>query len=107
MAKADYWQRGETLDYTNETGVVIEAGTIVEMAGRIGVAGEDIQPGSTGSIHVSGVFRFKKGSTNEIPMGTAVYFENDEITEVEGGTAAGYAAEKSDASSKEILVKIG
>ena len=43
MAKATYWQRGETLDYTNGSGSKIDANTIVVLksgaTGRIGVIG--------------------------------------------------------------------
>lgn len=105
--KATYYQRGEALDYMNSGSTIIEAGTVIPLVSRVGIAGDNIYPNTTGTIHVSGVFRFAKGSTNEIPMGTAVYFDNDAITEAAGGTEAGYAAETSPATATEILVKIG
>ena len=39
MSKAEYWQRGETLDFVNSTGKVIEANTIIVLGQRMGVAG--------------------------------------------------------------------
>ena len=44
MSKAAYWQRGESLDYINNTDITIEANTIVTLVGRIGIAGTDIKP---------------------------------------------------------------
>ena len=37
--KAEYVQRGEILDYTNQTGKTIEAGEVVVFGNRIAVAG--------------------------------------------------------------------
>jgi predicted RecA/RadA family phage recombinase len=107
MSKAAYWQRGESLDYTNSTDKIIEANTVVELAERIGIAGTDIAPGKKGDLHVSGVFEFAKTSTNEIPMGTSVNFDGNGITEASGGTPAGFAAATAGASDTTILVKIG
>ena len=55
MSKAAYWQRGETLDYKNQTDTRIDANTIIPIGERIGVAGTDILPGELGSLHVTGV----------------------------------------------------
>lgn len=60
MSKAAYWQRGETLDYVNNTGSIIEANTVIKLAERIGIAGTNINPGEKGDIHVCGVFEFAK-----------------------------------------------
>lgn len=107
MSKAAFWQRGESLDYTNKTDTAIEANTVIALAERIGIAGTTINPGEKGDLHVSGVFEFAKTSTNAIPMGTSVYFDGDGITEAEGGTPAGFAADDATAEAKSILVKIG
>lgn len=107
MSKAVYWQRGETLDYVNKTDNAIEANTIIVLAERIGIAGTTINPGAKGDVHVSGVFEIAKTSQNAIPMGTSVYFDGNGITETEGGTPAGFAANDATAEEKSILVKIG
>lgn len=129
MSKAAYWQRGESLDYVNAGDTMIEAGSVVALAERVGIAGDNIAPGKTGSLHVSGVYRFDKTSKNAIQMGTEVYFDGTGITEApaaggtgaeeeteESGTAedakgdgavkAGYAAEEAAAESTTILVKL-
>ena len=40
--KASYWQRGEALDYVNAAETKIEAGTVLTIGKRIGIAGTDI-----------------------------------------------------------------
>lgn len=119
MATATYWQRGESLDYTNGSGSKITAGTIVVLtsgaAGRIGVIGTDIPNGEVGSVHVTGVFEMPKSSTNALTQGEAVYWDGTGITEASndgGGTPtyypiAGYAAQAAAASATKVLVKLG
>lgn len=104
--KATYWQRGESLDYVNETTAVIEANTIIDLGTRIGVAGTSINPGEKGSLHVTGVYEIAKTGAEEIAMGAAVYFDGNGITNATGGTLAGYAAEKAAADAKVVLVKL-
>lgn len=106
MAKATYWQRGESLDYVNSGDTVIEANTIVSLGTRIGIIGTDINPGEKGSIHVNGVYEFDKTSTDAIEMGAAVYFDGTGITAASSGTPVGYAAAAADADAAVILVKL-
>ena len=49
---AKYWQRGETIDYTPTDDLA--NGDVVDLATRIGVAGNDIPAGETGAVHVVG-----------------------------------------------------
>ena len=108
MSKASYWQRGETLDYRNDTEEKIEANTIISFGSHIGVAGTDILPGELGSLHVTGVFEIDKTAAGAIEMGTEVYFDGAGITDAkgEGMPLAGYAAQAADASDTVILVKL-
>lgn len=116
MSKAAYHQRGETLDYTNTGASAIEAGTILTIGKRIGVAATLIQPKALGAVDVVGVFNMPKASTNAITMGTPVYFDETGITEAaDNGKSdsgkkeyvlAGYAVADAAAEAKEILVKI-
>lgn len=107
MSKAVYWSPGKALDFKNETDAVIEAESVVAMAGMIGVAGCSILPGETGSVAVSGVFEIKKTDAEEIAIGTAVAFDGTGITAVaKDNTPAGYAAEKSPAGAAAIKVKL-
>lgn len=113
MSKASYWQRGETLDYKNTGATTIEANTVIELTGRVGIAGTDIAPGAEGDLHVCGVFEFDKTSQNKITFGQPVYFDKTGITEAskDGSsnayTPAGFAAKAAAAGDKKVLVKIG
>ena len=108
MATASYLQRGEALDYRNETTEVIPHGTVLPIGVRLGVTGCDIPPGQIGSLHVCGVFRFKKTATAAVQMGQAVYYDGTGITDTSGDTTipAGYAAASAAAADTEILVKL-
>ncbi len=105
MALATYWQKGETLDYVNTTEAVIVAGTVVDLKTRVGIAATDINPGEKGTIHMTGVFRFKKTEKAEIKYGAAVNFDKNGIT-TQAGTPAGYAVEDAGADAETIIVKL-
>lgn len=112
---AAYFQRGESLDYTNGTGSKISAGDVLVIGDRIAVAGCDMADGAKGSVEVAGVFLMTKSGTNAISMGQNVYFDGTGITDAadNGGNPAtayapaGYAAAAAAADATEILVKIG
>lgn len=106
MSKAVYWQRGESLDYFNNTDTAIEANTIIDLGTRIAVAGTTINPKEKGSIHVTGIYEMKKTGTEAIAMGAAVYFDGTGITNEDGSTPAGYAAAAVEAEATVILVKL-
>ncbi len=78
--KGTYWQKGETLDYVNNTGETIEHGDVVKLEKRIGIAGDNILPSETGALHVTGVFAFKRADTEDIAMGKEVYLTDAGIT---------------------------
>lgn len=107
MAKASYWQRGEALDYTNTTEDLIEAGTVLVLGTKIGIAGCDIEPGKLGSVHVEGVYRFAK-SDAAIDLGAAVSYDSatGKMAAAESGAGNGYAVEAATADATEVLVKI-
>lgn len=102
MGKAAFWQRGETIDYSNGTTDVIEANTIIIFGSRIGVAGTDILPGETGSLHVTGVFEFPKSSgAGEIAAGSEVYY-----SESSGGIVASLGATAASTEDEETMVAV-
>lgn len=107
---AEYIQRGESLDYKNETGKQIEAGEVVVFGTRIGVAGTTIPIGATGSIHMIGVFKMPKKDGEAIEKGATIYHSEDGMTAVaaEGQTlpVAGYAVDTSAAANKNVMVKL-
>lgn len=104
--KASYWQRGESLDYVNKTDNKIENGEVVILGNRIGVSGDDISPGESGTMHVTGVFAFEKADKEEMTLGTEVYFSDAGITATAGNTKVGYVAADSPAESSKVYVKI-
>lgn len=115
MTKATYCQRGETLDYTNNTNAVIEANTILDLSGRIGVAGTSINPGEKGDVHVTGIYKIAKTGKSAIEQGKSVYWDGEGITDASNDGAsssptpyilAGYAAQAAEASDSTILVKL-
>lgn len=115
MSKAEYWQRGEVIDYKNGTSAKIEANQIVAFGEHVGVAGAPIEIGETGSLHVFGVFEMPKTSENAISVGATVYFDGEGITEAadDGGSdekvayiCAGYATEAAAAADTTIKVKL-
>lgn len=115
MAIAEYWQRGEALDYVNSTEAVIPANTIVTIGSRIGVTGGPIAPGETGVLHVGGVWDMPKTGSSAITIGTTVYFDGTGITDEANDGAdsdpesyieVGYAAANAAAAATTILVKL-
>ena len=115
MTKAEYFQRGESLDYINATEDTIPDGAVVTIGSRIGVTGCPILPGRTGSLHVVGVFEITKTGKAAVEMGQTVYFDGDGITDAASDgaetsstayVAAGYAAAPAAAGDSTILVQI-
>lgn len=123
--KASYWQRGESLDYINPTEEKIEAGEVIALGDRIGIAGTDIRPGALGTVHVMGVYEFPKKDKAEMTVGMEVYITEGGITsEATSGEAgsgegtsdttktvtnsivAGFVAAPSPAESTKVYVKI-
>lgn len=105
--KAIYVQQGAALDYTAAEDV--KNGAVVSLGTRIGIAAGNIPAGSSGTVHVEGVYRLAKASGEALTMGAAVYYsaESDSITATaEGGVPAGYAAAPAAANDGTVLVKL-
>ena len=103
--KAKYWQKGESLDYVNKTEKKIEHGDVILLGNRVGIAGDDILPGGTGAVHVTGVFEFVKSGAEEITVGTEVYYAESGVSLV-GEVKVGYAVADSSADNAKVFVKI-
>lgn len=109
--RAEYWQKGGTLDYKNNTNSSIQAGTVVKIQNRIGIAGDDIQPGQTGSLVVEGCFKMPKASGEAYEVGENLYMdeENNCVTKVSGdttNTAVGYATVAAKTTDPYVVVKL-
>lgn len=105
--KATYYQRGETLDYTPTENM--EAGQVVAVGARIGVAAEAIPANQPGHVHVVGVYAMTKADGEAIDQGAAVYYDAtaEAITATEGSnTPAGYAAASAATTDATVLVKL-
>lgn len=108
MSKATYWQRGESLDYKNNGNTVIEAGTILVIGTRLGIAGCDIAPGALGSVHVEGVYKLPKGST-ALALGANVTYDatSGKVAQSGGSDAVhGFVVEAATADADSVYVKI-
>ena len=85
-------------------------GEVVVFGTRIGIAGTTIPVGSTGSIHMVGVFKIPKKDGEAIEKGAIVYYSEDGLTaiaaEEQSVPVAGYAVDTSVAASKTVTVKL-
>lgn len=72
--RAEFYQKGVSVDYKNTSGATIAANTVVALGTtRCGVAGTDIPNNSVGSVFVEGVWIVP--STGTIALGAAVYYD--------------------------------
>ncbi len=107
MAKtAEYWQRGEAIDYVNPTENMIPANTVVILGKRIGIAGTDIPAGETGSLHMIGVFTIPKKFGVALAAGDDVTFTEDDGIDKATGDAVGYAVEAAAAGDETAKIKL-
>ena len=124
MAKlATYWQRGEAIDYKNETAAVIPANTLLIVGSVLGVAGMDIPAGEVGSLHKvvrgllkaysdvtghEGVFEIPKKASTAVTAGAKItYTDTDGASPASGSNPVyGYAVEAAAAEAATVLVKL-
>lgn len=77
--KANYVQRGETIDFVNSTAANISAGDVVALSTRVGIAATEIPVGTKGALNVMGVYDFPALTTESLTVGQAVYFKDGKI----------------------------
>ncbi len=65
----NYVQKGDSLEYTNDTGGDIASGDVVVIGSQIGVAATDIADTESGTVQMSGVFTLPKTAGAAIPQG--------------------------------------
>lgn len=107
--KARYWQKGEVLDYRNETEKIIPENTAVLIGSRLAITGVAIMPGELGTLHTTGVFELEKAA-EKIEIGQVVYYDAnaDKITVTkENNVAVGFAVASFEEEETKVLVKIG
>lgn len=109
MAKGTYFQKGESLDYTNTGSAKIGFGDVIVIGSHIGIAGDDIAAGETGAVHVTGVFMLPKADSGAIAVGTDVKWDNANGVAAAAGsgdTVIGYAAAAAAAADTSVFVKL-
>ena len=84
MSKAEYWQRGESIDYKNTGSSAIEANSVIVLGKRV------------------------EKDDSEITAGAEVYVTaaGKMTTTASGNTAAGFATEAAKAAETSVLVNI-
>ena len=108
MAKAEYIQRGDNIDYTAEANIAYME--VVPLAARIGIALAEIPKGETGAVTLVGAFRFP-AATGKIDVGAEVYWDKTQknIVSASGASTvrAGYAIAPKEQADTVALVRIG
>lgn len=108
MAKGIYVQRGESIDFKNTGNADIGYDEVVSLSGRIGIAGTDIPIGTTGSLHVIGVFDLPADKSEALDVGQEVYWTGECITStVDGNVRAGWVVAPKNTTGDIARVKIG
>ncbi|MGG2114005.1 DUF2190 family protein [Lysinibacillus pakistanensis] len=107
MAQAKYVQRGETIDFINNTSADIVAGEVVDLSSRIGIAATAIPVGTKGAINVMGVYDFPALSTEALTIGQSVYLKDGKVQATEAdATPAGWIVEPKAQTGTIARVKI-
>jgi hypothetical protein len=103
-----YLNKGETINYINNSSNTIKSGSIVKLGtSRIGIAGADISPNELGNIHVTGVFEMDKKASEAISLGSTVYYTDDGITTTAGSNIpAGWVVAEAKSDDKTVVVKL-
>ena len=70
-----YIQKGETIDFLNPGPFSIAYDSVVNLATRIGIAGETIAVGAFGSVHITGVFELPAINNAAFAVGDTLYWD--------------------------------
>lgn len=108
MAK-NYVQDGNTMDWTNNTQVLVVSGAMVVTGDLVGVAVADIPVGGEGVLLMTGVFALPKSGAATFDQGDKVYALADGITGDAGSAnpLAGTAWKAAGATDTTCLVRLG
>lgn len=104
MAKAIFYQRGESVDYrpANDTA----AGSVIVQGGLVGITKLDIPANTLGSIAVSGIYKVVKKTSEAITTGAVIYWDatNEVATTTAGDIVLGLATADANATDADVLV---
>lgn len=105
---AVFLQGGQSIDYTPGSGV--DAGDVVVLGVRCGVAKHAIAANTLGALCIDGVFTMPKAvlSTSALAVGVAAYWDTgtETIGEDTGDTLFGHVVEAASASATTVKVKL-
>jgi len=104
----NYLQKGDVIDYVNDSEEDIASGEVVLIGKRIGVALTDIVQDAVGAIQVVGVFQLPKAA-EVISIGTLLYWKasDQHLTKTAtGNILAGFACTSASAADTTIAIKI-
>lgn len=106
MKTAVYIQKGEALNYVNNTQSKIPANTVLLLGNRLGIAGCDMEPGELGALHVVGVFEIPKKAGETLIVGDNIAFTEEDGIVKATETVMGYVVEDAAASALTAKVKL-
>ena len=110
-----YIQKGDVIDYTNDSGADVSSGDVVVMGGTLGVAIADIPnttPNTVGAVAIEGVFELPKVAAAVIAQGEGVIWDvsatgfDDSLATPATGDVSGAAIAVADAGNGETTVKV-
>ena len=104
----NYLQKGDVLDYLNDSEDEIVSGDVVLLGKRLGVALTDIAYKSVGAIQVVGVFNLAKAA-EDVTMGMPLYWKESQqqLTKTAtGNILAGFACINTTAADTTVAIKI-
>lgn len=110
MAKANYVQPGNCIDYTNSGSDKIAAGDIVSLTTRIAVAAADIKAGEVGAVMTEGVFELPLTASTAVTLGAAVYYvasTGKVTTTATDNIPCGWCVKAAASGDATVKVKIG
>lgn len=105
---ARFFQKGQTVNYVNETGSPIMCGSVVMLGTHPAVAVSDIGNGEMGAVMTEGVFEFLKDSST-FALGDDVYAKtatSEATSTASENKKIGYAIKKANSSDSTVLVKL-
>lgn len=74
MAKAVYYMKGDSIDFTNTNAEAIGYHDVLVLGSIIGVAEEEIENGQVGSVAIAGTFQLPTDAV-DITVGMPVYWD--------------------------------
>ncbi len=108
---AVYIQKGDRIDYKNDTEAVIKSGDVVVMGtNRIAVADCQIEVGAVGALAMTGVWEFPADTSAAIEFGAIAYWDDSsktmKATKSASEIPAGICVKKKESSGATVQVRL-